>query len=636
MATEVRWRRGTAAQHETFTGALSEITHDTTNNNLRLHDGSTPGGYATVMEDRLGVAGGVATLDGSGNVPADQLGNSPVGVSPVANRAALEVLSTSSKKAAIITDESGRNGLFVFDDSDLSAQVSADTLQGIYVAPNSDITGASGAWVRQYSGLADVRWFGAALDDVADDTLAFNKALAVAKDVLFAEGRAYITDMIQVPNNGNLIGLGVERSVFSLKSDFNLLASGVVTLGTGENMALIDKIGFDCYQPTTGTRADMVQYPWIINHENRPRVRIGHVRFLRAWNGINATGNCGGVFYDIVETGTLNVGLSINGALDTMNIGRFRHWPFGIGAVGDGGVGDVYGDGNTVACIIRQCDGLAGTIQTFGGRVVIGSGASVSADRYIDEIHVDGDRASIEVSGSDTVKFGYVYSTKSNADVGYLLSASDTSKVFIDNFQATFGIRDRPAIYAAGASTISIGYVNLNDNSAGSGFNVLYVEPSARLKIDAGIIKIHGAKTSPVVSGSGSIEIGSGVTFEIASASTPLWNITTAARVDLKTPTIIGNPSIGALDWDGVTSVGSYVLKSGRIDGSTDANGLIAVAHGSKIPPRFANAIIAGPDTALFLKLVSVDFANAIFKVFTLAGAPYASSGIALEWQIST
>lgn len=44
MSTEVRWRRGTAAQNDAFTGALAEITVDTTNSDLRIHDGATPGG----------------------------------------------------------------------------------------------------------------------------------------------------------------------------------------------------------------------------------------------------------------------------------------------------------------------------------------------------------------------------------------------------------------------------------------------------------------------------------------------------------------------------------------------------------------------------------------------------------------
>lgn len=45
MSTEVRWRRGTTAQHETFTGALAEVTVDTDKKTLVVHDGATPGGF---------------------------------------------------------------------------------------------------------------------------------------------------------------------------------------------------------------------------------------------------------------------------------------------------------------------------------------------------------------------------------------------------------------------------------------------------------------------------------------------------------------------------------------------------------------------------------------------------------------
>jgi len=49
--------------------------------------------------------------------------------------------------------EDGRAGTFKWDSSDLSTEVAADTQSGIYVAPSSDLTGASGAWVRQYNTL---------------------------------------------------------------------------------------------------------------------------------------------------------------------------------------------------------------------------------------------------------------------------------------------------------------------------------------------------------------------------------------------------------------------------------------------------------------------------------------------------
>lgn len=45
MARQIQIRRGSAAAHANFTGAVGEITMDTTNNTLRLHDGITPGGH---------------------------------------------------------------------------------------------------------------------------------------------------------------------------------------------------------------------------------------------------------------------------------------------------------------------------------------------------------------------------------------------------------------------------------------------------------------------------------------------------------------------------------------------------------------------------------------------------------------
>ncbi len=44
MSRQIQIRRGTAAEHATFTGAIGEITMDTTNNTIRVHDGTTVGG----------------------------------------------------------------------------------------------------------------------------------------------------------------------------------------------------------------------------------------------------------------------------------------------------------------------------------------------------------------------------------------------------------------------------------------------------------------------------------------------------------------------------------------------------------------------------------------------------------------
>ena len=56
MPTVLQFRRGTTSQNNAFTGAIGEITYDTTTDVLRVHDGSTAGGFSMVS------AGSTATL----------------------------------------------------------------------------------------------------------------------------------------------------------------------------------------------------------------------------------------------------------------------------------------------------------------------------------------------------------------------------------------------------------------------------------------------------------------------------------------------------------------------------------------------------------------------------------------------
>lgn len=44
MSFAIQWRRGSTADHSTFTGLLGEITVDTTKKTLVVHDGTTAGG----------------------------------------------------------------------------------------------------------------------------------------------------------------------------------------------------------------------------------------------------------------------------------------------------------------------------------------------------------------------------------------------------------------------------------------------------------------------------------------------------------------------------------------------------------------------------------------------------------------
>jgi hypothetical protein len=119
-------------------------------------------------------------------------GSASGGTAVAANRNA--IAAAAQLQFPVLLTEAGREGLFVFDSSNLAAKVAADTYQGIYVARSSDSTGASGAWVRQIDGPIQLSWFGFA------DGTANNAARAESVEALL--GRAVW--MLAPPNVTNV------------------------------------------------------------------------------------------------------------------------------------------------------------------------------------------------------------------------------------------------------------------------------------------------------------------------------------------------------------------------------------------------------------------------------------------------
>ena len=62
MAKTVQLRRGTTAEHATFTGASGEVTVDQSKNVVVVHDGTTAGGHPVAKEAHD--HGSTDTIDG--------------------------------------------------------------------------------------------------------------------------------------------------------------------------------------------------------------------------------------------------------------------------------------------------------------------------------------------------------------------------------------------------------------------------------------------------------------------------------------------------------------------------------------------------------------------------------------------
>lgn len=97
----------------------------------------------------------------------------------VATRTALKAIDTTKETCAILT-ESGREGIFVWTTGDYSTQITADTLEGVFVKANA-IAASSGAWVRiVVNGALNPKWFGAVGNGVANDNSPLQSCINLA------------------------------------------------------------------------------------------------------------------------------------------------------------------------------------------------------------------------------------------------------------------------------------------------------------------------------------------------------------------------------------------------------------------------------------------------------------------------
>ena len=138
----------------------------------------------------------------------------------VPTRQALAALTDTTKPALL--HEVGREGIFTFDPSDRSADVSSDPRQAIYIAPSSEESGASGAWVRRFEGPVNVRWFGAVGDSATNDHAAVQSALDFVAlnwgSVLVPTGTFLLSRSLSIPDGVTLEGAGNGSMFYSVNA----------------------------------------------------------------------------------------------------------------------------------------------------------------------------------------------------------------------------------------------------------------------------------------------------------------------------------------------------------------------------------------------------------------------------------
>jgi hypothetical protein len=144
MPLQLQLRRGTSTQNDAFTGAVGEITVDTTNRTIRVHDNSTAGGSALVSVSSTQTLtnktltsptiGGHATIEGQLLTGVTGTGNLVLSASPT-------FTGHITLEGATLTGKTGTGNLVLASSPSLSAPTITTSLTYGGITLSNAVTG---------------------------------------------------------------------------------------------------------------------------------------------------------------------------------------------------------------------------------------------------------------------------------------------------------------------------------------------------------------------------------------------------------------------------------------------------------------------------------------------------------------
>jgi hypothetical protein len=266
MATILQLRRGTTVQHSTFTGAVGEVTVDTTKDTVVVHDGTTAGGKPLATEAY--VTSAIQTKDNSDEITEGSTNlyftnarargaftaSTGISITDGAISTSITQYNDASARGAISVTDSGGDGSLAYNNttgvitytgpsaSDVRAHFSAST--GISI-----LNGAISSTITQYTD-ALARASVSVTDSGGDGSLAYNNTTGVitytgpsATDVRahFSAGTGVtITDGAVAI--GQAVGTGSNVTFNDVTVSGNLTVSGTTTTVNTETINLADNI----------------------------------------------------------------------------------------------------------------------------------------------------------------------------------------------------------------------------------------------------------------------------------------------------------------------------------------------------------------------------------------------------------
>ncbi len=158
-----------------------------------------------------------------------------------ADRTALAALALQRQTIAYLR-ETGRSGFFSWSSDDNSANVTNDPQQGIYVAPSTDATGFSGAWVRARASTSffDITWFGAVESPVASNGTVTAHVIDAALQAAVALAQFLRPMPLASKNAVEAISIYIPAGYWTYLTLTTVTDPGIEIVGAGRNATEID------------------------------------------------------------------------------------------------------------------------------------------------------------------------------------------------------------------------------------------------------------------------------------------------------------------------------------------------------------------------------------------------------------
>ena len=327
MATQIQFRKGTKIQHASFTGANAEVTVNTTDKTLHVHDGSTAGGIEAARKDLANVVGvtslsvsGITTV-GSLSIDANEVISS---ARQLKNIASLDATTTATIESAIAAAPNDFTNLNVTGISTLGNTVVGGATTQLIVTGNARVTG-----------IITVGTSSITLDGV-------NNRIAVGSGLTVTESGITIGPTT-INSSGSLSGTAGTITTFDS-------TSATITNGTITNL--------------TGT--------------------AGTITNFNSTNGTitNLTGTAGTITTFNSTNGTITNGTITNGTVTNLTgtAGTITTFDSTAGTITNGTITNLTGTAGTITTLnstngtitngtITNLTGTAGTVTTFNSTV---------------------------------------------------------------------------------------------------------------------------------------------------------------------------------------------------------------------------------------------------------------------------